>query len=425
MKSQPQKSAARCVVCPLLGFLYLFSQNTIVCSLSVNALQVNRPVIAGRFQKRQRSLSPICATEPNNQSPDFPSEKSAPEQTNELPIEISSVFPLNINEYSYIEHPPYEDGSKPESAFLLGTKNFIRQGSSIVDELLMRVGLTPKDYIPRSDRLPNVLGFTLDDQAVRDAERRRESRAGEKIESNPVARKLYEVGCFALDELFPGRPIARFWFLETIARMPYFSYVSMLHLYESFGWWRDPQLRKVHNAEEYNELHHLLIMEALGGNALWQDRFLGYHVAIGYYWLICGLFFFNPRAAYEFMALLEAHAVDTYTVFFQENKQKLKSLPAPSVATSYYTGADLYLFDDFQVSKKPKSRRPPCATLYDVFKNIAEDEGEHVKTMQACMDYSLVGDIVGKNFRMDQPENICSGYSWFLAFVKCSSSSRI
>lgn len=106
------------------------------------------------------------------------------------------------------------------------------------------------------------------------------SRAGEKVEANPVSRVLYDVGCYCLDELFEDRPIARFWFLETIA-----SYVSMLHLYESFGWWREPELRKVHNAQEYNELHHLLIMEALGGNARWRDRFLGSHVAIGYYWL--------------------------------------------------------------------------------------------------------------------------------------------
>lgn len=34
------------------------------------------------------------------------------------------------------------------------------------------------------------------------------------------------------------RPIQRFWFLEMVARMPYFSYITMLHLYETFGWWR-------------------------------------------------------------------------------------------------------------------------------------------------------------------------------------------
>ena len=52
----------------------------------------------------------------------------------------------------------------------------------------------------------------------------------------------------------------RFWVLETVARMPYFSYISILHLYESLGWWRaGAELRKVHFAEEWNELHHLQV----------------------------------------------------------------------------------------------------------------------------------------------------------------------
>lgn len=51
-----------------------------------------------------------------------------------------------------------------------------------------------------------------------------------------------------------------------VARIPYFSFMSMLHLYESLGWWRQSSLRRLHNAEEWNELHHLLIMEALGGD---------------------------------------------------------------------------------------------------------------------------------------------------------------
>ena len=48
-------------------------------------------------------------------------------------------------------------------------------------------------------------------------------------------------------------------------------------------------------------------MEALGGNLIWSDRFLGYHIAIGYYWALNSLFFFSPAAAYEFMELLESH----------------------------------------------------------------------------------------------------------------------
>ena len=87
---------------------------------------------------------------------------------------------------------------------------------------------------------------------------------------------------------------------------------------------------------------------------------------------------------------LEAHAGRTRHVRVQ-NRRRLAELPAPAVATSYYSSGDLYLFDDFQVSTPPETRRPDCETLLDVFTNIAIDEGEHVKTMQACQDYARIG----------------------------------
>lgn len=37
--------------------------------------------------------------------------------------------------------------------------------------------------------------------------------------------------------------------------------MSVLHLYETFGWWRRRDYLKVHFAESWNEMHHLLIME--------------------------------------------------------------------------------------------------------------------------------------------------------------------
>ena len=38
--------------------------------------------------------------------------------------------------------------------------------------------------------------------------------------------------------------------LETVARIPYFAYISILHLYESVGFWRaGAELRKIHFAE--------------------------------------------------------------------------------------------------------------------------------------------------------------------------------
>ncbi|CAL5411863.1 unnamed protein product [Camellia sinensis] len=245
-----------------------------------------------------------------------------------------------------------------------------------------------------------------------------------------------------LDTLYNDRDYARFFVLETIARVPYFAFISVLHLYESFGWWRRADYLKVHFAESWNEMHHLLIMEKailalwvqvmgqplcvlyqrdilsqeLGGNAWWFDRFLAQHIAN------------------HFSECVEIHAYETYDKFIKARGDELKKLPAPEVAVKYYTGGDLYLFDEFQTARVPNSRRPKIAcrssvlailakatssankhekggiqvqeqrpdankcekggfnfkgrdfieNLYDVFMNIREDEGEHCKTMKAC-----------------------------------------
>jgi len=197
--------------------------------------------------------------------------------------------------------------------------------------------------------------------------------------------------CYALDTFFDGRPISRFWFLETVARIPYFSYISMLHLYESLGWWRrSAETKQVHFAEEWNEFHHLLIMESLGGDQRWLDRFLGQHSAILYYWVLIFLWLTSPTIAYNFSELIEAHAVDTYAEFVDANEELLRTLPAPRIAKTYYEALDLHYFDEFQTSRPRGSRRPTVETLYDVFSQIRDDEREHVATMQACQDRSVL-----------------------------------
>mmetsp|Transcript_5034 Transcript_5034/g.7274 ORF Transcript_5034/g.7274 Transcript_5034/m.7274 type:complete len:408 (-) Transcript_5034:122-1345(-) len=291
--------------------------------------------------------------------------------------------------YLQIDIETYFDGVKPDSSWNLAAQNFVRQGKTLLEEAFEKIGLKERDL----RRPPFCLGLTLSNEAVTNAEKKRIA-AGESVDVHPVAQLLYDVGCLFLDKLFDERPIQRFWFLETIARIPYFSYVTCLHLYESFGWFRAVELRKVHAAEDWNELHHLLIMESLGGNSLWSDRFFGYHAAFVYYWALVITYICSPRVAYQFMELLEAHAVDTYVTFCNENRERLAQLPPPAVAKSYYTDGDLYLFDDFQVSRCPGSRRPPCDTLLDVFSNIAQDEGEHVRTMKACQDYAAFGTKV-------------------------------
>lgn len=250
------------------------------------------------------------------------------------------------------------------------------------------------------DVLQKVKLLKLDDKKVSAREMRRH-KEGRDVDASLFVRIPYSTLCWVLDAIYEGRPIQRFWFLENVARMPYFAFLSLLHLYESLGWWRAAaELRKVHFAEEWNELHHLQIMESLGGDTLWIDRFLSQHAAIFYYWVLVAMYLISPPSSYAFCELVENHATDTYTEFFEQNETALKAIPPPLVALNYYKGGDLYIFDAFQSSNgysaalnESEARRPPCNNLYDVFVNIRDDEIEHAKTMSACQDNSIAIDL--------------------------------
>ncbi|MFS7933978.1 putative ubiquinol oxidase (non-electrogenic) [Helianthus anomalus] len=190
-----------------------------------------------------------------------------------------------------------------------------------------------------------------------------------------------------LDTLYHDRDYPRFFVLETIARVPYFAFISVLHMYESFGWWRKSEYLKVHFAESWNEMHHLLIMEELGGNAWWFDRFLAQHIAIFYYFMTVFMYALSPRMAYHFSECVESHAFETYDKFIKEKGDELKKLAPSKVAVKYYTEEDLYLFDEFQTARLPNTRRPIIQNMYDVFMNIRDDEAEHCKTMKACQTH--------------------------------------
>eukprot|EP00929_Paragymnodinium_shiwhaense_P107126 TRINITY_DN73198_c0_g1_i1.p1 TRINITY_DN73198_c0_g1~~TRINITY_DN73198_c0_g1_i1.p1 ORF type:complete len:477 (-),score=120.65 TRINITY_DN73198_c0_g1_i1:191-1621(-) len=218
-----------------------------------------------------------------------------------------------------------------------------------------------------------------------DAVVRREEERGVP-ESTPVVQVPFYSLCWLLDRLYEGRPIAKFWVLETVARLPYFSYVSVLHLYESLGWWRTPQLRSVHDAESHNELHHLLVMESLGGDAEWFDRFLAEHAAILYYWFAVVLFMLHPPLAYNFSLLVEEHAFVTYSQFVEENRELLARIPPPPVAVRYYTSGQADEISTTRNLEEPP-RVPPCENMLDVFRNIRDDELEHINTMKSCQDW--------------------------------------
>jgi ubiquinol oxidase len=144
-----------------------------------------------------------------------------------------------------------------------------------------------------------------------------------------------------LNTFYRDRIYPRFFVLETVARVPYFAFTSVLHLYETMGWWRKADWIKVHFAESWNELHHLLIAEALGGDQYWIDRFVARTGAFVYYWIIVLVYMLTPQSAYHFMQLVEEHAHHTYDNFLKEHGEFLKTQPAPEVAISYYRDGDL------------------------------------------------------------------------------------
>ena len=50
-----------------------------------------------------------------------------------------------------------------------------------------------------------------------------------------------------------------------------------------------------------------------------------------------------------------------------------------------------------------------CSTLYDVFVNVRDDEGEHVKTMEACANYTIVDQLSALNKPVVKPANGSGG----------------
>lgn len=55
-------------------------------------------------------------------------------------------------------------------------------------------------------------------------------------------------------------------------------------------------------------MHHLKIMESLGGDLEWGDRFFAQHAAFFYYWILNLMFLISPKVAYNFSELIEMHA---------------------------------------------------------------------------------------------------------------------
>ena len=184
----------------------------------------------------------------------------------------------------------------------------------------------------------------------------------EQVNAPRLMMIVYNLICWSLDIIYEGKPLDRFWMLETVARQPYFSYVAILHMYETLGWWEvNGELRKEHADEEFNETMHLKIMESMGADRMWWNRFLARHASIVYFGVLIFFYLFTPRYAYMSSELLERHAVDTYDQFYEENKDTLMKMKCTQAALDY---------------------QPNARNMYDIFRSISNDENKHANTMQ-------------------------------------------
>ena len=129
-----------------------------------------------------------------------------------------------------------------------------------------------------------------------------------------------------IDFFYRNHPIQRFWILETMARAPYFSFLSVLHLRESLGLRGEDHLylMKEHFAQTLNETEHLEYMESIGGADRWVDRLFAWHLVLVYYWIMVGYYYFDAVDAYHLNAGIELHATQTYLDYLWEHPEDQK-----------------------------------------------------------------------------------------------------
>jgi ubiquinol oxidase len=265
-------------------------------------------------------------------------------------------------------------GGPPSNLWTLGKNQFIRNWNAIKGEY----NDEPEKILTlEQERWQAALEeLTLNSTAIWERE-----FADGPLEAPWIIKLPYLAVCYMLDVMFEGRYVpSRFFLLETVARMPYFSYISMLHLYETLGFWRrSADVKRIHFAEELNEFRHLLIMESLGGDQAWWVRFVAQHSAVVYYVVLCVLFAMSPSLSYRFSELLETHAVNTYGVFLDENEQLLKKLPPTTAASDYYSlGSSDPFYAEFQTAALASGSDVRVCNIAKWLFNIVNSAFSHV-----------------------------------------------
>jgi hypothetical protein len=144
----------------------------------------------------------------------------------------------------------FEGYGPPGNIFALGSSQFTRNLLAMIGEYNDEESNPTLTDVQR-DLQCRLRGLTLNSTAIWERE-----RARGPVVVPYVIKVPYYALCYLLDVVFEGRDaFGRFFLLETVARMPYFSYITMLHLYETLGFWRrSADIKRIHFAEEWNEV---------------------------------------------------------------------------------------------------------------------------------------------------------------------------
>jgi ubiquinol oxidase len=164
----------------------------------------------------------------------------------------------------------------------------------------------------------------------------------------------------------------RFYVLEVLARIPFFSYACMLHLYQTLGLPIETGMDRLraHLHEADNEAVHLAIMMDMGAGSMWLDQFLARHLSLVYFFVSAGLFLLNPAVAYNLSELIEYHAYDTYDEYIRKNEHALRTESAvPLIAREYYSSAQ----------ERPART---IETMLDVLVAVRDDERDHADALR-------------------------------------------
>jgi hypothetical protein len=140
---------------------------------------------------------------------------------------VSRSEGANFSEFEMSDIAGYDYGP-PANVWMLGWGQFWRNLNAIKGEY----NDEPDIYLtPRQEELCEIMySLTLDSDEIW----KREETTG--VEGPWIIKAPYFVLCWLLDTLFKGKYVfSRFFLLETVARVPYFSYISMIHLYETLG----------------------------------------------------------------------------------------------------------------------------------------------------------------------------------------------